>query len=141
MRRSGLQGDVLSLYRRLLRAAKAKDGGGGSFHGVSATAGEAGGTLAHTRAKFRADALSVRRSDFKKVEFMLRQGHKRLKLLAMPGVRAAGALAAASQGGQPSGGQPTKRAFSTEAASPEVRNSWSCVPLFLRLRPLLTVAP
>jgi hypothetical protein len=91
-RRSGLQGDVLSLYRNVLREAKKKDDA----------------TLAFAKAKFRNEAQSVGRSDFKQVEFLLRQGHKRLKVLAMPGVKSAGMAA---------------RAFSTSAA-PNAAPKW-----------------
>ncbi|EKU20503.1 lyr family of fe s cluster biogenesis protein [Nannochloropsis gaditana CCMP526] len=74
-RASGLQKEVLSLYRRVLRAARVKDAGkidGGTY------------TLARTR--FREDATSVSRMDFQKIEFLIRQGHKQLKYLNMPSV-------------------------------------------------------
>jgi len=62
LRRSGLQGDVLSLYRQLLREANLKDQGSSSPS-----------TFAFVREKFRGDAMSTRRADFKRVEFLLRQ--------------------------------------------------------------------
>lgn len=31
----------------------------------------------------------MKRTDFQKIEFMIRKGHKQLKLLSMPGVKAA----------------------------------------------------
>jgi hypothetical protein len=37
--------------------------------------------------EFRRQSASVARSDFKKIEFLLRQGDKQIKLLNMPGVR------------------------------------------------------
>lgn len=36
-----------------------------------------------------AQAASVRRNDFRTIEHLLRAGHKKLKLLGMPGVKAA----------------------------------------------------
>lgn len=39
-------------------------------------------------------AASVRRSDFQKVEFLLRHGRKQLKYLTMPGVGGASSMAA-----------------------------------------------
>ncbi len=73
-RLSGLQWDVIKLYRGILREAKRKDAD----------------TLIFAKTKFRDDASSIRRHDFKQIEFMLRQGHKRLKLLSMPGVKGVG---------------------------------------------------
>eukprot|EP00941_MAST-03F_sp_MAST-3F-sp1_P002146 g2146.t1 len=67
-RHSGLQRDVLSLYRKLLRAASAK--------------GE--GTVKAVRDQFRSRAHSVRRRDFTSIEYMLRKGEKDLKTLKMP---------------------------------------------------------
>lgn len=34
----------------------------------------------------RAQAKSVKRTDFQKIEFMIRKGQKQLRLLSMPGV-------------------------------------------------------
>ena len=92
-RRSGLQGDVMSLYRAILRTAKTKDSA----------------TVVFAREKFRADARSIKRIDFGKIEFLLRQGHKRLKLLRMPGTMAAANISASSP--------PGSRAFSTSTRS------------------------
>ena len=99
-RRSGLQGDVLQLYRGVLRAAKMKD--------------EA--TFAFARERFRESAASVKRSEFKRIEFQLRQGHKRLKLLSMPGVTSAGSLVG-SNGGHAANpnAPPPRRSFSSAA--------------------------
>lgn len=71
--RSGLQGDVLSLLRSLLRAVKSKE--------------DVTQLRSHISERFREDASSVKRSDFKKIEFMLRQGHKRVKQLNLPGTK------------------------------------------------------
>mmetsp|Transcript_8 Transcript_8/g.13 ORF Transcript_8/g.13 Transcript_8/m.13 type:complete len:94 (-) Transcript_8:8-289(-) len=66
---SGLQRDVLSLYRSLLRTSNMK------------------GSLPYTRAKFRQEAKSIKRSDFKMIEHKLRWGHKQLKIMNMEGTR------------------------------------------------------
>ena len=81
-RRSGLQGDVLQLYRGILRAAAKKDAA----------------TLLFAKERFRESAAAVKRSEFKRIEFLLRQGHKRLKLLSMPGVTSAASLVGAHGG-------------------------------------------
>ena len=63
-RRSGLQSDVLALYREALRLARRKE----------REANDASGqTYAHARERFRASAASVRRMDFQRIEFLLRQ--------------------------------------------------------------------
>ena len=72
-RTSGLQREVLSLYRTLLRAARTKD----------PTRKE--GTWDLARTQFRRDAASVKRSDFQKIEFLLRHGKKQLRYFDMPG--------------------------------------------------------
>ena len=71
---SGLQLDVLSLYRRLLRAATAKD------------PGRANGLHAVVRLQFREKALSLARNDFQQIEHWLRHGHKQIKLLEKTGL-------------------------------------------------------
>ncbi|CAN0400059.1 unnamed protein product, partial [Phaeothamnion confervicola] len=76
---SGLQHEVRSLYRKVLRAAKDKE---------RADAVGAAGTVQFARERFRETANSVRRSDFRLIEHLLRYGHKQLRLLSMPGVRA-----------------------------------------------------
>lgn len=37
--------------------------------------------------EFRRQAMTAKRSDFKKVEYMIRKGEKQIKLLRMPGVK------------------------------------------------------
>jgi hypothetical protein len=44
-------------------------------------------TTSFAAAEFRRQAASVQRSDFKKVEYMIRKGHKQVKLLQMAGVK------------------------------------------------------
>ena len=88
-RHSGLQQDVFSLYRRILRVAKEKDianGRNGSklldfFQSEEKT------TASYAREQFRKEAKAVKRSDFKTIEYQIRRGDKQLKLLKMPGVK------------------------------------------------------
>jgi hypothetical protein len=122
---SGLQQDVLSLYRRILREAMKKDrlelkqrrlqksvdtnGTGNtsiaqhesnknSFLELRRHSSERISTAtsypampltttAYAIVEFRKQALSVQRSDFKKIDYMIRKGDKQIKLLRMPGVR------------------------------------------------------
>jgi hypothetical protein len=44
-------------------------------------------TTAYAINEFRKQALSVNRSDFKKIDYMIRKGGKQIKLLRMPGVK------------------------------------------------------
>jgi hypothetical protein len=44
-------------------------------------------TTAYAINEFRKQALSVNRSDFKKIDYMIRKGEKQIKLLRMPGVK------------------------------------------------------
>eukprot|EP01033_Poteriospumella_lacustris_P001589 gene1589-1154_t len=74
---SGLQRDVLKLYRTLLRTAKNKAG------------------VTHSpleklvQRKFREEAHSVHRHDWQIIEHMIRQGYKQKKVMEMPGFSAA----------------------------------------------------
>jgi hypothetical protein len=132
-RLSGIQQDVLSLYRRVLRASTKKDRhelaavyisepGGRSIpltftallfskirtthlSPLTSTAHQqqqakdpedapettqpppSSTTTAFAAQEFRRQAAMVKRSDFKKVEYMLRKGDKQIKLLQMPGVK------------------------------------------------------
>ena len=69
-----LKASVQSLYRSFLREARRKDPNG------------ARGTVEDIRRRFRTDAANVGRREFQRIEFMLREGHKKLKLMQMPGV-------------------------------------------------------
>ena len=69
-----LKASVASLYRSFLREARRKDPNG------------ARGTVEDIRRRFRTDAANVGRREFQRIEFMLREGHKKLKLMQMPGV-------------------------------------------------------
>jgi succinate dehydrogenase assembly factor 1 len=87
---SGLQKEVLSLYRTILREAVKKDryaAGEGRLPVASLLkTGSGGTTTCYAREEFRRQAGTVRRSDFKGIEYRLRKGHKQVKLLRMPGV-------------------------------------------------------
>ena len=73
-----LRQSVWSLYRQFLRTARAKDPDGSL--GLTATVKE----------QFRSSCDSVGRREFQRIEFMLREGHKKLKLIKMDGVTAVG---------------------------------------------------
>ncbi|CAK9074716.1 Succinate dehydrogenase assembly factor 1A, partial [Durusdinium trenchii] len=70
VRHSGLQKEVISLYRRALRVALEKDGGKSRINYDA------------VRKEFREDASSVKRSDFRTIEFMLRQGSRKVDVCA-----------------------------------------------------------
>lgn len=100
--RSGIQKEVLALYRRVLRAALKKDRNANMSQNVSLCSllGKnkndcpSGATYSTTYAasEFRRQAASTPRSDFKKIEYMIRKGDKQIKLLSMPGVVKLGGL-------------------------------------------------
>ena len=72
---SGLQKDVLHLFRALLRTARLKDSSGKLQRFVSL--------------RFREESSSVSRFDFKLIEHQLRWGYKQKKLMESPGFSAA----------------------------------------------------
>ena len=67
---SGLQKEVLSLYRSLLRATKRQPQ-----------------LQQHVRREFRSGAVDVQRSDVERVEYLLRRGKKQLDTLRMAAVK------------------------------------------------------
>jgi Complex 1 protein (LYR family) len=88
---SGLQKQVHSLYRRLLKEAVKKDQRVNNAEQRSCMRlvellQIPGTTSSYAKAEFRQQAKSVKRSDFGKIEYMIRKGEKHLKLLQMPGV-------------------------------------------------------
>ena len=99
---SGLQKEVLALYRSILREAVRKDrdffqsSGHYSFTSFlsnRAPRNELGSTTTSYAAKeFRRQASSVKRSDFKRIEYMIRKGQKQIKLMKMPGVLSIGGI-------------------------------------------------
>lgn len=90
-RLSGLQKDVLALYRSILREAVLKDRAASpSAPPVVELLSTPGGSAAYARDQFRREASSLRRSDFKAIEHKMRKGKKQLQLLRMPGVNLVG---------------------------------------------------
>jgi hypothetical protein len=115
---SGLQRNVLSLYRSLLRISHQKDIAAAKASNLPVcikTDHDSGNKLSsassprmtflsclqnnvtvnpsstasthYTRQEFRRRAKSVRRTDLKTIEHMIRKGEKHIKLLKMPGVK------------------------------------------------------
>lgn len=62
---SGLQLDILSLYRQLLRAARAKGPD----------------TSMAVRTEFRRNSSGVKRNNFRRIEYLIHQGKKKLTML------------------------------------------------------------
>jgi succinate dehydrogenase assembly factor 1 len=75
-RHSGLQKQVLSLYRTTLRTARERLPAGESRAQAEAFA----------RTEFRSKARSVDKLDIQRIEFLIRQGKKKLDLVGMEGV-------------------------------------------------------
>ena len=96
---SGLQREVLGLYRSLLREAIKKDKlQQGNNNGISSVGGGVGivrplfggggtATASCVRSEFRRQCYQVERNDYKRIEYQIRQGYKQVKVLQMPGVR------------------------------------------------------
>ncbi|EON66678.1 hypothetical protein W97_05924 [Coniosporium apollinis CBS 100218] len=72
-RLSGLQRDVLSLYRQCLRAAAKKPAKTQQNFKMFA------------RNEFR-EHISLNKKDFATIEFLLRKGHRQLEIYADPGI-------------------------------------------------------
>ena len=71
-RHSGLQLDVLNLYRSLLRNC-------GNDSNLKKT----------VSLQFRQRAMSIKRTDIKMIEHSIRHGYKQLKVMQMPSFKAA----------------------------------------------------
>lgn len=90
---SGLQKEVLSLYRKILRQAVQKDRLKHvskpipSFTSLIQGKDDNHSSIHFAAKEFRKQAQSVKRSDFKRIEYMIRKGEKQLKLLQMTGVK------------------------------------------------------
>lgn len=86
--KSGLQKEVLALYRTLLREASKKDRTAASVGATfsSLLVGPSSST-AHVRDEFRKQASKVSRKDFRTIEHKIRHGYKQIKLIQMPGVK------------------------------------------------------
>lgn len=75
VRLSGLQKDVLNLYRKVLRQAEKTS--------------EVKAVKDFVRAEFRKKAVELPKSDFRTIEHNMRSGQKFIKLMSMPGFRLA----------------------------------------------------
>mmetsp|Transcript_35143 Transcript_35143/g.76940 ORF Transcript_35143/g.76940 Transcript_35143/m.76940 type:complete len:109 (+) Transcript_35143:102-428(+) len=89
---SGLQKDVLSLYRALLREASKKDRATAAVAAINSPLltnllSDTSTTTSHARNEFRRQAGDVARTDFRTIEYLIRKGRKHVKLLQMPGVK------------------------------------------------------
>lgn len=73
-RLSGLQREVLSLYRKCLRETRKKPPESRSNF------------KNYARAEFQKH-LSVNKKDFGAIEYLLRKGHRQLEMYASPGIR------------------------------------------------------
>ncbi|KAG2025667.1 hypothetical protein GB937_002387 [Aspergillus fischeri] len=73
-RLSGLQREVLSLYRKCLREIRKKPSETRSNF------------KAYTRAEFRKN-MSVSKKDFSAIEYLLRKGNRQLEMYSSPGIR------------------------------------------------------
>lgn len=106
-RLSGMQKEVLALYRSILRQACKKDReamtesnrspSGNKIADIpfqafllnkKGTTGYGASITSYAAQEFKRQANSVKRSDFKRIEYMLRKGQKQIKLMKMPGVHA-----------------------------------------------------
>lgn len=89
--RSGIQREVLTLYRTLLRESIKKDRAGGNDTTIATRAREllfADHTVtSNARNEFRKQASRVGRKDFRTIEHRIRHGYKQIKLLQMPGLK------------------------------------------------------
>mmetsp|Transcript_3855 Transcript_3855/g.5728 ORF Transcript_3855/g.5728 Transcript_3855/m.5728 type:complete len:102 (+) Transcript_3855:53-358(+) len=94
-RLSGLQKDVLALYRSILRETIRKDRKPAldnyiPLNQLLSSSSSSSSSTSFARDKFRKEASLVKRSDFKTIEYKIRKGQKQLKLLQMPGVNLVG---------------------------------------------------
>ena len=90
--KSGIQKEVLALYRTLLREATKKDRMAVATEAESLFTqflfadDDSNYSTAHVRSEFRRQASKVSRKDFRTIEYKIRHGYKQIKLLQMPGV-------------------------------------------------------
>ena len=93
---SGLQKDVLRLYRTILREASKKDqppaaiASDGPRICLVKLLQDPHTSSSFARDEFRKQSMSVKRNDFRTIEHKIRHGEKQLKLLQMPGVKVVG---------------------------------------------------
>ena len=93
---SGLQKEVLSLYRTVIREAARKDylNLGGKrlveFWNDPTT------SSSYAQSEFRRQCKTVQRNDFRTIEYKVRNGYKQVQLLQMPGVKVVGGSGAST---------------------------------------------
>lgn len=90
-RLSGLQLEVLSLLRHCLRAAQAQP-----------TEASREAARAHVLQAFRDNATRVKRSDFTKIEYLVRTGKQKLKNATRPGAAGFAVTTVVSRPAKPS---------------------------------------
>jgi hypothetical protein len=90
-RLSGVQKQVFALYRTVLREATKKDretmAASTKFGSLLSKQNGSTTSTSYAASEFRRQAGTVKRSEFKKIEYMIRKGEKQVKLLGMPGVK------------------------------------------------------
>ena len=92
---SGLQKEVLALYRVVIREALKKDilqlsGDSPSLPRLYEFWKDPSTSSSFAKEEFRKQVSTVKRSDFRTIEYKLRHGYKQVKLLKMPGVKLVG---------------------------------------------------
>lgn len=106
--KSGIQKEVFTLYRNILREAVKKDRSAAVAAHNGSTSSNSGASIpgtasdarpivdllndkncmtSHARHEFRKQASQVSRKDFRTIEYKIRHGYKQIKLLQMPGVK------------------------------------------------------
>mmetsp|Transcript_13223 Transcript_13223/g.20048 ORF Transcript_13223/g.20048 Transcript_13223/m.20048 type:complete len:170 (+) Transcript_13223:137-646(+) len=93
---SGLQKQVISLYRKLLRTCYSKDKGTNAVANAGTGAAninpfiqslmDSSTSTFAMREKFRTQAIEVNKRDYSRIEHHIRQGEKYIKMLNMGGV-------------------------------------------------------
>lgn len=87
---SGLQKDVFSLYRTILRESAKKDrlsSSSSRFVSILSLWLNPDSTASYARREFRHSASKTPKNDFRTIEYKIRHGYKQVKLLQMPGVK------------------------------------------------------
>lgn len=88
---SGLQKEVLGLYRTIIREAAKKDRNNtGNNNDLFSLWQNPATSSSYARSEFRRQTQTVKKSDFRKIEFKIRQGYKQVKLVQMPGFKTVG---------------------------------------------------
>eukprot|EP00934_Nitzschia_sp_Nitz4_P004924 Nitzschia sp. Nitz4//scaffold21_size171442//168680//169189//NITZ4_002197-RA/size171442-processed-gene-0.35-mRNA-1//1//CDS//3329542519//4914//frame0 len=91
---SGLQKEVLALYRTIIREAAKKDWQAQPANDAPIKLvnlwKDSTTTTSYAKGEFRKQVAAVKRFDFQTIEHKLRYGHKQVKILKMPGVKVVG---------------------------------------------------